>query len=76
MARKLAVESVVKYGLPIPAPKITTLPFSKCLTALRRINGSQTCCISIPDIKRVYNPTFSKALCKAIPLITVANIPM
>jgi len=28
-----AAESVVKKGFPVPAPKITILPFSKCLTA-------------------------------------------
>lgn len=35
--RRAAAVSVVKKGFPVPAAKITTLPFSKCLTALRRI---------------------------------------
>ena len=29
MALKTAAVSVVKYGFPVPAPKITTRPFSK-----------------------------------------------
>ena len=33
IALKTAAESVVKKGFPVPPPKITTLPFSKCLTA-------------------------------------------
>ena len=32
---QLATVSVVKNGMPAPAPKITTLPFSKCLIARR-----------------------------------------
>ena len=33
IALKTAAESVVKKGFPVPPPKITTLFFSKCLTA-------------------------------------------
>ncbi len=40
-------------GLPVPAPKITTLPFSKCRTAFRLIYGSPTSFISMAVIKRV-----------------------
>src|SRR3989442_4739881 len=36
-ARSAAVVSVVKYGLPVPAARMTTLPFSRCRTARRRI---------------------------------------
>src|SRR5699024_6404180 len=49
-ALKAAAESVVKYGLPIPQPNITTLPFSKCLVALLLIYGSAICFISIAVI--------------------------
>ena len=35
-ARKLAAESVVKNGLPVPAAKITMRPFSRCRIARRR----------------------------------------
>ena len=35
--RRAAAVSVVKKGFPVPAAKITTLPFSKCLTARLRI---------------------------------------
>ena len=37
MARRLAAESVVKNGLPVPAAKITTRPFSRWRTARRRM---------------------------------------
>ena len=37
MARRLAAESVVKNGLPVPAAKIATRPFSRWRTARRRI---------------------------------------
>ena len=32
-----AAESVVKNGLPVPAAKTTTRPFSRCRMALRRM---------------------------------------
>ena len=40
IARKTAAESVVKKGFPVPALKITTHFFSRCLTALLFIYGS------------------------------------
>ena len=39
--------SVEKNGLPVPQPKITTLPFSICLIARLRIYGSAICLILI-----------------------------
>ena len=36
-ARKAAGVSVVKNGAPRPAAKITTLPFSRCRSARRRM---------------------------------------
>src|SRR5712692_1908100 len=47
MARKAAAVSVEKYGFPVPAAKITTRFFSRCRIARRRINGSETWCISM-----------------------------
>ena len=37
MARSAAAVSVVKNGLPVPAAKITTRPFSRWRTARRRM---------------------------------------
>jgi uridylate kinase len=56
IALNVAAVSVVKYGLPVPAPKITTLPFSKCLTALLLMKGSATLSISIADCNLVLMP--------------------
>ena len=36
-ARSAAAVSVVKNGLPVPAAKITTRPFSRCRIARRRM---------------------------------------
>src|SRR6202035_593920 len=36
MARSAAAVSVLKKGLPVPAPKTTTRPFSRCRIARRR----------------------------------------
>ena len=36
-ARRAAAVSVVKNGLPVPAAKITTRPFSRCRIARRRM---------------------------------------
>ena len=76
MALSEAAESVVKNGFPVPAPKITTLPFSKCLTAFLRIKGSAISFISMADCNLVLTPWDSSAACKAIELIIVANIPI
>jgi len=53
IARRDAAVSVVKYGLPVPAAKMTTLPFSRWRTARRRMYGSASCCISMADCTRV-----------------------
>ena len=42
-ARWAAVVSVEKYGMPMPAPKITTRPFSRCRWARSGRYGSATC---------------------------------
>src|SRR4030065_426241 len=44
IARGAAAVSVVKYGLPVPAAKMTTLPFSTCRRARRRRRGP-----AVPD---------------------------
>jgi hypothetical protein len=46
--RRAAAVSVMKNGFPVPAANMTTLPFSKCLTALRCMYGSAT-----SDIQKV-----------------------
>ena len=53
IARRAAAVSVVKYGLPVPAAKTTTRPFSRWRTARRRMNGSATARISIAVATRV-----------------------
>ena len=60
-ARKAAVVSVVKYGLPVPAARMTTLPFSRCRTARRLMYGSATCGIWIAVIVRAGMPVRSSA---------------
>ena len=67
---------MVKYGFPVPPPKITTRPFSKCLMALRRIKGSATSLMFMALCRRVGTSSFSRALCRARPFITVASIPI
>ena len=55
-ARSAAAVSVVKYGLPVPAAKMTMRPFSRWRTARRRMYGSATSCTSIADSTRVSRP--------------------
>ena len=56
IARRAAAVSVVKYGLPVPAAKTTTRPFSRWRTARRRMNGSATARISMAVATRVTMP--------------------
>ena len=53
MARSEAAVSVVKNGLPVPAAKITSRPFSRCRMARRRMYGSATSRTSMADDTRV-----------------------
>ena len=76
MARRAAAESVVKYGLPVPQANITTLPFSKCLTALLLMYSSAICLISIAVITLVYIPLLSSISCIASAFKVVASIPI
>ena len=48
-ARSAAAVSVVKNGLPVPAAKITTRPFSRWRMARRRMYGSATSDTAIAD---------------------------
>jgi hypothetical protein len=76
IARRAAAVSVEKYGLPVPAAKMTRLPFSRWCSARRRMYGSATWRISRAVITRVGTPTRSRASCRARALITVASMPM
>ena len=75
IARSAAAVSVVKNGLPVPAPKITTRPFSRWRIARRRMYGSASCDIGIADCTRVTTPFFSIASCSDTAFITVASMP-
>jgi hypothetical protein len=74
-ARSAAAVSVVKNGLPVPAAKITTRPFSRWRIALRRMYGSATSETVIADWMRVSTPSFSSASCSASALRSVASMP-
>lgn len=73
-ARKAAAVSVVKNGFPVPAPKMTTRPFSKWRMALRRMYGSATSAMRKAVITRVGTPTLSIDACKNMAFMTVAII--
>lgn len=62
--------------MPVPAAKITTLPSSKCFTALSRTNVSATCSMQRADITFTSSPMLSRMSCKPSELITVASIPI
>ena len=55
-ARNAAAVSVVKNGLPVPAAKITTRPFSRWRIARRRMYGSATSETAMADWTRVSSP--------------------
>ena len=74
-ARSAAAVSVVKYGLPVPAAKITIRPFSRWRIARRRMYGSATCATSIADCTRVFAPARSSASWSASALSSVASMP-
>ena len=48
--------SVVKYGLPVPATKIVTRPFSRWRIARRRMYGSATSFMAMAVMTRVGMP--------------------
>ena len=71
-----AAVSVVKYGLPVPAAKITTRPFSRCRIARRRMYGSATPASRSRTARACRRPCCSSASCSASEFITVASMPM
>ena len=75
-ARSAAAESVLKYGLPVPAAQMTTRPFSRWRMARRRMYGSQTARISMALMTRVSTPSSSRASWRARAFCTVAIMPM
>ena len=75
-ARSAAQVSVVTNGLPVPAAKMIARPFSRCLIAFRRMNGSHTVLIGNALITRVGWPKLSIVSCNASAFRTVANMPM
>ncbi len=75
-ARRAAVVSVVKNGLPVPAAKMTTRPFSRCRMARSRMYGSASCCMLMALWTRLGTPDFSRASRRARALMTVASMPM
>ena len=76
IARRLAAVSVVKNGLPVPAARMQTRPFSRWRTARRRMYSSQTSLMRIADITRACSPSASTASCIASEFMTVASMPM
>ncbi|COZ64805.1 Uncharacterised protein [Mycobacterium tuberculosis] len=75
-ARCAAVVSVEKYGSPMPAPKITTRPFSRWRTARNGRYGSATWPMVIAVWTRVTMPSFSRKSCSARLFMTVPSIPI
>jgi hypothetical protein len=75
-ARRAAALSVVKKGLPVPAAKITTRPFSRWRVARRTMKGSATRGMVMAESTRVCTPICSRVDCRARELITVASMPM
>ena len=74
-ARSAAVVSVVMYGLPVPAAKMTTMPLSRWWSARRKMYGSATSWMSMAVMVRVSTPWRSNASWSASALMTVASIP-
>jgi len=62
-ALNAAAVSVVKNGLPVPAPKMTIRPRSRCRIARRRMYGSAISRISMAVCTRVSTPSASSADC-------------
>ena len=75
-ARWALTVSVEKYGIPAPAPKMTTRPFSRWRMARRGMYGSATWPIVMAVWTRVSIPSFSRKSCRARQFITVPSIPM
>ena len=68
--------SVEKNGLPVPAAKMMSRPFSRWRMARRRMYGSASDSIRMAVMTRVSTPIFSSTSCSARALMTVASMPM
>ena len=75
-ARRLAAVSVVKYGFPVPAPKITTRPFFEVPDGPASDEGLGDLLHLDAESSRDSTPSCSMASCSAIALIIVASMPM
>ena len=75
-ARWAAVVSVEKYGMPMPAPKMTTRPFSRWRTARSGMYGSATWPMVMAVCTRESMPSFSRKSWRARQFMTVPSMPM
>ena len=75
-ARWADTVSVEKNGMPAPAPKMTTRPFSRWRIARRGMYGSATWPMVMAVWTRVSMPSFSRKSCRARQFITVPSMPM
>ena len=75
-ARNDAAESVVKNGLPVPATKITTRPFSRWRIARPRMKVSATAERLIAESTRAGCPNSSSISLRASPFMTVPSMPI
>ena len=75
-ARRADAVSVEKNGLPVPQPKMTTRPFSRCRMARLRMYGSATWFMAMAVCTRTSQSSCSSASARASALMVVASIPM
>ncbi|CPU63935.1 Uncharacterised protein [Mycobacteroides abscessus] len=75
-ARCTETVSVEKYGIPAPAPKMTTRPFSRCRIARSGMYGSATWPIAMAVCTRVFTPACSRKSWSARQFMTVPSMPM
>ena len=75
-ARRAEAVSVVKNGLPLPPPMMTTLPSFIASMARRRLISLQMGSMAKPLSNSVRSPCFSSSACSAILLMSVASIPI
>jgi len=61
---------------PVPPARITMRSFSRCRIARRWMYGSATVSMRMAVMRRVAQPMLSRQLCRAMPLRTVASMPM
>ncbi len=76
MALRAAAVSVVQKGLPVPAVKMTTLPFSRWRMARPLMKVSATEDRFIAERTRAGCPSVSSCSFRARPLMTVPSMPI